>query len=397
MAIRPCRMAIRPHRMAIRPLIPKNLITNPMKQLIAFIRKEFYHVFRDRRTLLILFGIPIAQILLFGQALSSEVKNISIAVLDEAHNVYTQQIQTQLSASPYFKVKEPLLNYDEIETQFKRGTLKAALLFPPDFGKDLYTPQGTTLQLITDASDPNTAKTVENYLSSMVASYQQELNPTVQLPYQITIENRMLYNSAQNGSMNFVPGVIALVFMIVSTALTSVAVVREKELGTMEILLVSPFNPLKILIAKATPYLILSLINFTVILLLSAYMLEVPVRGNLLLLYAESTLFIIICLSLGLLISTITASQQTAMLISMMGLMLPTAFFTGFMFPIENMPLVFQGISKVFPSSYYYSIVKKVMLKGLSFGYVWQETLILITMAVLFLSLAMKKFKVRLE
>ena len=368
-----------------------------MKQLIAFIRKEFYHVFRDRRTLLILFGIPIAQILLFGQALSSEVKNISIAVLDKAHNTYTQQIQTQVAASPYFKVKEPLLNYDEIETQFKRGTLKAALLFPPDFGKDLYTPQGTTLQLITDGADPNTAKTVENYLNAILLSYQQTLNPTAQPSYQIVVENRMLYNEEQNGSMNFVPGVIALVFMIVSTALTSVAVVREKELGTMEILLVSPFNPLKILIAKATPYLILSLINFTVILLLSAYMLEVPVRGNLLLLYAESTLFIIICLSLGLLISTITASQQTAMLISMMGLMLPTAFFTGFMFPIENMPLVFQGISKVFPSSYYYSIVKKVMLKGLSFGYVWQETLILITMAVLFLSLAMKKFKVRLE
>ena len=376
--------------MAIRPSLD-------MKQLIAFIRKEFYHVFRDRRTLLILFGIPIAQIILFGQALSSEVKNIGIAVLDEANNTYSQEITHRLQASPYFKLKEPLLRYDQVEDQFKRGTIKAALIFPPDFGKDLYTPSGASLQLITDGSDPNTAKTVQNYFSAMVASYQQELNPAVQMPYQITVENRMLYNEEQNGSMNFVPGVIALVFMIVSTALTSVAVVREKELGTMEILLVSPFNPLKILIAKAVPYLILSLINFTVILLLSVYMLDVPIRGNLLLLYAESTLFIIICLSLGLLISTSISSQQTAMLIAMMGMMLPTAFFTGFMFPIENMPLVFQGIAKVFPSSYYYAIVKKVMLKGLDFSYIWKETLILIAMAVLFLSLAMKKFKVRLE
>ena len=376
--------------MAIRP--PIN-----MKQLIAFIRKEFYHVFRDRRTLLILFGIPIAQIILFGQALSSEVKNIGIAVLDEANNTYSQEITHRLQASPYFKLKDPLYHYNQVEDQFKRGEIKAALIFPPDFGKDLYTSSGTSLQLITDGSDPNTAKTVQNYLSAMVASYQQELNPAVQLPYQITVENRMLYNVEQNGSMNFVPGVIALVFMIVSTALTSVAVVREKELGTMEILLVSPFKPIMILIAKAVPYLILSLINFTVILLLSVYMLDVPIRGNLLLLYAESTLFIIICLSLGLLISTVTASQQTAMLIAMMGMMLPTAFFTGFMFPIENMPFIFQGISKVFPSSYYYSIVKKVMLKGLDFTYVWKETLILIAMAVIFLSLAMKKFKVRLE
>ena len=376
--------------MAIRP--PIN-----MKQLIAFIRKEFYHVFRDRRTLLILFGIPIAQIILFGQALSSEVKNIGIAVLDEANNTYSQEITHRLQASPYFKLKDPQLRYDQVEDQFKQGTIKAALIFSPDFGKDLYTPSGTSLQLITDGSDPNTAKTVQNYFSAMVASYQQELNPAVQLPYQITVENRMLYNEEQNGSMNFVPGVIALVFMIVSTALTSVAVVREKELGTMEILLVSPFKPIMILIAKAVPYLILSLINFTVILLLSVYMLDVPIRGNLLLLYAESTLFIIICLSLGLLISTVTASQQTAMLIAMMGMMLPTAFFTGFMFPIENMPLIFQGISKVFPSSYYYSIVKKVMLKGLDFSYIWKETLILIAMAVVFLSLAMKKFKIRLQ
>ena len=376
--------------MAIRPSLD-------MKQLIAFIRKEFYHVFRDRRTLLILFGIPIAQIILFGQALSSEVKNIGIAVLDEANNTYSQEITHRLQASPYFKLKEPLFRYDQVEDQFKRGTIKAALIFPPDFGKDLYTSSGTSLQLITDGSDPNTAKTVQNYFSTMVASYQQELNPTVQLPYQITVENRMLYNEEQNGSMNFVPGVIALVFMIVSTALTSVAVVREKELGTMEILLVSPFKPIMILIAKAVPYLILSLINFTVILLLSVYMLDVPIRGNLLLLYAESTLFIIICLSLGLLISTVTASQQTAMLIAMMGMMLPTAFFTGFMFPIENMPLIFQGISKVFPSSYYYSIVKKVMLKGLDFSYIWKETLILIAMAVVFLTLAMKKFKIRLQ
>ena len=376
--------------MAIRPSIN-------MKQLIAFIRKEFYHVFRDRRTLLILFGIPIAQIILFGQALSSEVKNIGIAVLDEANNTYSQEITHRLQASPYFKLKDPLYHYNQVEDQFKRGTIKAALIFPPDFGKDLYTSSGTPLQLITDGSDPNTAKTVQNYFSAMVASYQQELNPAVQLPYQITVENRMLYNEEQNGSMNFVPGVIALVFMIVSTALTSVAVVREKELGTMEILLVSPFKPIMILIAKAVPYLILSLINFTVILLLSVYMLDVPIRGNLLLLYAESTLFIIICLSLGLLISTSTSSQQTAMLIAMMGMMLPTAFFTGFMFPIENMPLVFQGISKIFPSSYYYSIVKKVMLKGLDFSYIWKETLVLITMAVVFLSLAMKKFKIRLE
>lgn len=208
---------------------------------------------------------------------------------------------------------------------------------------------------------------------------------------------RQLYNEEQNGSLNFIPGVIALIFMIVSTALTSVAVVREKELGTMEILLVSPFKPIMVLIAKAVPYLVLSLIDFIIILLLALFLLDVEVRGSLLLIFAESILFIITCLSLGLLISNLTNSQQTAMMISMMGMMLPTMLLTGFMFPLENMPKAFQVASYIVPSRYYYSIIKAVMLKGLGFSYVWKETLILAGMATGLLALALKNFKIRLS
>jgi len=205
-----------------------------------------------------------------------------------------------------------------------------------------------------------------------------------------------LYNEEQNGSLNFIPGVIALIFMIVSTALTSVAVVREKELGTMEILLVSPFKPIMVLIAKAIPYLVLSLVNFIIILLLSVFLLDVEIRGSLVLIFAESILFIITCLSLGLLISNVTDSQQTAMLIAMMGMMLPTLLLTGFMFPLENMPWIFQVISHIVPSRYYYTIIKAVMLKGMGFSYVWKETLILVGMSVVLLSIALKRFKIRL-
>lgn len=222
------------------------------------------------------------------------------------------------------------------------------------------------------------------------------MNPNSRLSYQIIPELRQLYNEEQNGSLNFIPGVIALIFMIVSTALTSVAVVREKELGTMEILLVSPFKPIMVLIAKAIPYLFLSLVNFTFILLLSVYLLDVEIRGSLVLLFLESILFIITCLSLGLLISNITNSQQTAMLISMMGMMLPTMLLTGFMFPLENMPKVFQIISHIVPSKYYYSIIKAVMLKGLGFSYIWKETLILTGMTPGLLAIALKNFKIRL-
>lgn len=368
-----------------------------MKQLLVFIRKEFYHVFRDRRTLLILFGLPIVQIVLFGFALSSEVKNIGISIMDNARDVQSGQIIDKIQSSSYFKVKEPVLNYAEIERRFKDGSIKCAVLFPANFGKDLYRTGGAQIQLIADASDPNTATIVTNYLNSIIADYQQQLNPDLKPSYRIIPELRQLYNEEQNGSLNFIPGVIALIFMIVSTALTSVAVVREKELGTMEILLVSPFKPIMVLVAKAIPYLVLSLVNFIIILLLSVFLLDVEIRGSLLLLFAESILFIVTCLSLGLLISNVTNSQQTAMLLSMMGMMLPTMLLTGFMFPLENMPWIFRVISHVIPSRYYYAIVKAVMLKGLGFSYVWKETLILLGMSALLLTLALRNFKIRLQ
>ncbi len=368
-----------------------------MKRLLAFIRKEFYHVFRDRRTLLILFGLPIAQIVLFGFALSNEVKNIGIAMQDNSHDIHTENIIRKIQSSSYFNVEAPILNYNDIENRFKSGTIKCAVIFPANFGSDLQRIGGAKIQVIADASDPNTATIVTNYLNAIVNDYQQQLNPTVKLNYQIIPELRQLYNEEQNGSLNFIPGVIALIFMIVSTALTSVSVVREKELGTMEILLVSPFQPIMVLIAKAIPYLVLSLINFMLIMFLSVYLLNVEIKGSFLLLFAESILFIITCLSLGLLISNVTDSQQTAMLISMMGMMLPTLILTGFMFPLENMPWIFRVVSHIVPSRYYYSIVKAVMLKGLGFQFVWKETLVLAGMAALLLTIALKKFKIRLS
>ena len=368
-----------------------------MKQLLAFVRKEFYHVFRDKRTLLILFGLPVVQIVLFGYALSSEVKNIGIAILDEAHDVSSLQIIERVKTSTYFNLKSNVHHYRDIEERFKEGSIKCALVFPADFAKSLGTNGAAQVQIIADGSDPNTATVVVNYLSAIIAGYQQDLNPTARIPFLIATEIRQLYNEEQNGSLNFIPGVIALIFMIVCTTLTSVSIVKEKEMGTMEILLVSPFRPIMVLLAKAIPYLVLSVINFIIILLLSVYLLDIRITGSLWLLFAETILFIITCLSLGLMISNVTGSQQTAMLISMMGMMVPTLLFTGFIFPIENMPWIFQMISHIIPSRYYYIIIKAVMLKGLGFSYIWKETLILGGMAMLLLTIALKKFNIRLS
>jgi ABC-2 type transport system permease protein len=368
-----------------------------MKQLFVFIRKEFYHVFRDPRTLLIMFGLPLAQIILFGFALTSEVKNAEIIISDNSRDIQTIQITEKIKASSYFSVNEVSMDIREVERFFKQGKIKCAVIFPPNFSNDLVHDGKAQVQIIADGSDPNTAKTIINYLTSIITDYQNTVYSTSSLPYQIMPETRMLYNEESSGSLNYIPGVMALILMIVCTALTSVSIVKEKELGTMEVLLVSPFKPVMVLISKAVPYLILSLVNFTFILLLSVFLLHVEIKGNLVLLFMESTLFIITCLSFGLLISNTTSSQQTALLLSMMGMMLPTLIFTGFLIPLENMPWILQLFANLVPAKWYYMIVKAVMLKGLGFQYVWKETTILIGMTVFLLVVSLKNFKIRLQ
>ncbi|MFT3795507.1 ABC transporter permease [Flavobacterium sp.] len=368
-----------------------------MKQFLTFVRKEFYHVLRDRKTLFILFGMPIVQITLFGFALTNELKNSKIVVVDNAKDAASQAIITKLEASRYFEIEKAPLSPKEILEQFRGGKIKAAVVFPDHFNNDLMHAHKAQVQIIADASDPNTATTITNYATSIIQDYQRGLNTNQAMPYQIKPETRMLYNPQMKGAHNFVPGVMAMVLMLICVMMTAIAIVKEKELGTMEILLVSPFRPIMVILSKAVPYFILSLVNLTTILVLSVYAMDLPIKGSLLLLVAESALFIICCLTLGILISINTASQQVAMLVSLVGMLMPTMIFSGFMFPIENMPEVLQVFSNVVPSKWYYSIVKSVMIKGLGFGAVWKETAILAGITLFLLVVSLKKFKVRLE
>jgi ABC-2 type transport system permease protein len=368
-----------------------------MKQFLVFIRKEFYHVFRDRKTLLMLFGLPVAEIVLFGFALTNEIKNSKIIIVDYAKDIASQQIITKIAASKYFSIEKPVMDHQQIEAAFKEGKIKLAVIFPHNFTTDLQHLNKVQIQVIADASDPNTATTLTNYITNIVSDYQSQLTPNQKIPYRIVPEIRMLYNPELKGAPNFVPGVMALVLMLVCTMMTSIAIVREKELGTMEILLVSPFKPVYIILSKAMPYLLISLADLIIILVLSVFLLGMPIKGSILLLVFESTLFIITSLSIGLIISTVANSQQAAMSGSAMGMMLPTMLLTGFMFPIENMPVALQVISNIVPSRWYYIIVKDVMLKGLGFSAVWKETLILAGMASLLLTLSLRNFKIRLS
>jgi len=367
-----------------------------MKQFFSFVKKEFFHIWRDKRSLFILLGMPVMQIIIFGFALTNEVKNTKIAVLDNAKDVASTSLIDEIAASRYFDIERNLSSQAAIESAFRQGKIKMAVIVPPNFNNDLLHLNKVQVQLIADASDPNVANTLTNYATAIIMDYQKRITGGRNLPYTINTETRMLYNPQLKGAYNFVPGVMAMVLLLVCTMMTAITIVKEKETGTMEIILVSPMRPQLVVFAKAVPYLLLSVVNISSILLLSVFALEVPINGSLLLLGAESILFTLVSLSLGLLISAGAASQQTAMFISLIGMFLPTIMLSGFMFPIENMPTPLRTVSNVVPAKWYYIIVKNVMIKGVGLKGVWKETLILGGMALFFFSLAVKRFKIRL-
>lgn len=363
-----------------------------MNRFTAFIQKEFRHILRDRRTLLILFGMPVAQVLLFGFVLTNEIKNAAIAVLDPSKDTESIALTNKLLSSGYFHLEKTPDSPTELDPAFRSGKIKMALVFPPDFAAQL---QGgsATLQLIGDASDPNTATTLINYANAIVADFQQEKTLP---PLLIRTETRMRYNPEQKGVFNFVPGVMTLILMLVSAMMTSITIAREKELGTMEVLLVSPLKPIQIILGKTTPYLVLTLLNALVVVLLGIFIFGMPMRGSVMLLAAECVLYMFVALSLGIFISTKSKDQMSAMFLSALGLMMPTVLLSGFIFPRESMPVPLQIIGGAIPATWFNTIIKGIMIKGVGLDVLWKQTLILGGMAVLFLGLSLRNFKDRL-
>ena len=368
-----------------------------MKRFIGFLKKEFYHIFRDKRSMLILFGMPIVQLLLFGFVITNDLKDVKMAVLDHSKDEYTSEIINKIVSSGYFNLVENLDNITQVDETFRKGETKVVLVFEPDFGKKLIKGSQASVQILTDASDPNMANMEVNYLQGILQNYNVEINRGKQVPNQIIPQTRMYFNSKLESVYMFVPGIMATILMLVSAMMTSISIAREKELGTMEILLVSPLRPLQIILGKVTPYLILSFINALVIVGVGYFVFGVPVLGSFALLMTESLLFILLALSLGIYISTVSNSQQVAMMLSMFALMLPTILLSGFIFPLRNMPLPLQIISNIIPPRWFIVIIKNIMLKGTGLEFVWKETLILIGMTAGLIGLSVKKFKIRLE
>jgi ABC-2 type transport system permease protein len=368
-----------------------------MKQFKGFLIKEFYHIFRDFRTLLILFGMPIAQILLFGYAITNEIKDVKIAILDESKDNVTREISDKLLSSGYFILYDNLQSVKDIEPEFRKGIIKEAIIFEPNFSDNLFKLGKANIQLIADASEPNLANMIVGYTSSILMDYQRDITKSKNIIPSINTEIKMRFNPNLKSVFMFVPGLMAVILLLVSALMTSISITKEKEMGTMEVLLVSPLRPFQIIIGKVIPYLLLAFVNAFVILGLAQFVFGVSIAGNTILLLLESTLFVIASLSLGILISTLSNNQQTAMMMSLGGLMLPTIILSGYIFPIENMPYLLQLLSNIVPAKWFITIVKGIMLKGSSFGYIMNETFVLIGMTLFFILLSIKKFKTRLE
>lgn len=347
--------------------------------------------------MLILFGMPVVQVLIFGFAITNEIKDVQIAIIDNSKDDVTREITQKLTSSGYFLLNTNLNDYSNIEESFRAGEIREVIVFENDFAKKLQKNKRAQIQLIADASEPNMANIVVNYTASIIKDYQRELMQESAIPVVIVPEFKMLYNEELKSVFMFLPGAITVLLMIVCTLMTSISIAREKELGTMEVILVSPLKPMQIILGKVTPYILLSFINAITILLLGYFVFDIPVQGNLILLMAEVLLFIIMGLSLGILISTVSRTQQTALIISLLGTMLPTILLSGFIFPLENMPIILQLIGNLMPPKWFIIIMKAIMLKGIGIGYIWKETLILIGMTVIFISLSVRNFKVRLE
>lgn len=352
-----------------------------MKQFLSFVIKESKHILRDRRTMLILFGMPVMLMLLFGFAITTDVRNVRTVVVTSQMDHLTQQTVERLAQSEYFTITKAVATPKEAERLIRNQKADMAVVFGQDFAS-----KKSGLQFVVDGSDPNMAQQWTNYAQQVIANSQFSL-----------VNTKMLYNPQMRSAYNFVPAIMGMLLMLICAMMTSISIVREKEKGTMEVLLVSPVRPLMVVVAKAVPYLILAIGILITILLMARFVLGVPLAGSLFWIIAVSILYILLALSLGLLISNIAQTQLVALLLSAMVLLMPVVMLSGMLFPVESMPWILQWISAVVPPRYYIQAMRKLMIMGVGIGEVALEVVVLAVMTVLFLTIALKKFNTRLE
>ena len=365
-----------------------------MKQFISFVIKETKHILRDKRTMLILFGMPVVMMLLFGFAITNDVRNVRTVVVTSQMDYKTQLAVERLAASEYFTITTTVLTPKDAEQMIRHQKADMSLTPSPSPNGE---GSGVQWQIMVDGADPNMAQQWTTYAQAILSKPVGGKNYSLPSPFGEGPGVRLLYNPQMKSAYNFVPAIMGMLLLLICAMMTSVSIVREKERGTMEVLLVSPVRPLMIIVAKVVPYLLLALVILAVILLMSATVLDVPLQGGLGWILVVSLIYILLALSLGLLISNIAQTQFVALLVSAMVLLLPTVMLSGMLFPVESMPTVLQWISAVIPPRYYIQAMRKLMIMGVGIQEVWREVTVLIGMTALLLTVSLKKFNKRLE
>lgn len=388
-----------------------------MKEFNAFLRKEFLHIFRDRRTLLVLIGLPTMLIVLFGFAISTEIRNVNVGVYVQDGDVAVSRLTDKIDRSRYFTYVASYASEEDVDRAMRRGEIDVALMFGEGFSSGLFSPDGSEVAVIADATNPNNASMEVMYLSSIISGYfkddlamamlpvpsaglsdgQQPSSPSAVSAGALVPNMRMLYNPQLRSSYNFVPGIMGLILMLICSLMTSVSIVREKETGSMEVLLVSPVKPINIVLAKMIPYLVISSAVLIIILILTIFVLKVPVAGSFFWMILVSLIYIILSLGLGLFVSTVVKTQIIATLICGMIFLVPVMMFSGMLYPIESMPVPLQWFAQIIPAKWYIEAMRKIMIEGVSVRYVATEILILTGMAAVVFAAAVIKFRDRLD
>ena len=366
-----------------------------MRSFLGFVRKETLHLLRDRQTLAILILFPVLQVLIFGFAVRTDVRDIAIAIVDPTPDVTTQELRGRIEASDRFHVASVSASSQDLDLQFRHGSVRQALVLPTDVERRIGRGDSLPVQLITDGSDPNTGGIMQGYASAIVDRWYRDAVPAGGA-LRFDVQARMRYNPTLESAHLFVPGLVAFVLTIVSALMTAISISREKETGTMEMLLVSPIRPTAIVAGKVIPYIVLGFVSVLLVLVAARTVFGVPLRGSLVLLLAESGLYIVTALALGIVISTKAPNQRTAMIAALAGLMMPTLLLSGFIFPLDSLPAPLQWLSYVVPARWFLTIVRGIMIKGAGLATLWQETLILVGMTLFLLVKGSRGLAIRL-
>lgn len=366
-----------------------------MKQFLSFVHKEFIHIFRDFRSLLILLIVPQLMVIILGYIIKNDVEDVRVAVIDPSHDVYSTQITERLSANKYFILQDEVQTEAEALDLFRKGVIDLVVVFCPEFSNRLIHSKDATIQLLSDGSEPNQANISVAYAQQVINSFRQEL-PSYYSGMNIQVNSQMLFNPQQRSDVNFVPGIVGVIMLLICFMMTSVAIVRERETGTMEILLASPLPPLTVVMAKLVPYMIISLFNICTILLLAIFMMHIPIAGSLWLYMLVAFIYILTALMMGLFLSTCVNTQLAAMLISLL-MLVPGVYLSDMVFSLGSMPAPVQAISNVIPPKWFIAASRKILIQGVEIQYVIKEIGILIIQGLVFLLLSLKMFKTRLE